>query len=485
MTDNSSSLENSVHSQVDEGDELRTCKTFEERLAKRGIFKKKLGSGATGIAFTVCTSGVTKNCKKRKYLRTLKVLKGNTPELEKSSKLDYKINRELNVKAGKYTPHVNRVESQIFCPYNRDLLKNQSRKLRHFFKSWSRKRKLTKESRMGLTVMELGDIDFLEFIRKKKMKSVREMKEMIFQVVYTLAVLQYHVPGFKHGDLKENNVVVYYRNKSPKGVVEYDFCGKKFKLNSRTPRMKLIDFDLSMTDENLNCKQPLPVGQYVFKSNKTKKKRRHNCDLEKSKFWRQSGLSTEYKPFYDLHYFLNTLLEYNTFPSFEYFTELSKMLPRKFIAHYLEDEIGFFYIISKWRLVIYPDPKTEDLYTPTELLLSGIFDDLMVPEAKVGTDVVESYSAGMDLREVLDRKRELLYNPDHEKFITEQMAKQKKKKKSSSGSSTKPVAGDSSAPTMSSGNETGESSPATGTTGTATTVTRVTRLGRLAKETSL
>ena len=106
------------------------------------------------------------------------------------------------------------------------------------------------------------------------------------------------------------------------------------------------------------------------------------------------------------------------------------MLPRKFIAHYLEDEIGFFYIISKWRLVIYPDPRTEDLYTPTELLLSGIFDDLMVPEAKAGTDVVESYSAGMDLREVLDRKRELLYNPDHEKFIREQMAKQKKKKKS-------------------------------------------------------
>ena len=33
--------------------------------------------------------------------------------------------------------------------------------------------------------------------------------------------------------------------------------------------------------------------------------------------------------------------------------------------------------IAQWRLVIYPDPKTEDLYTPTELLLSGIFDDLM------------------------------------------------------------------------------------------------------------
>ena len=40
MTDNSNSPENSVHSQVDEGDELRTCKTFEERLAKKGIFKK-------------------------------------------------------------------------------------------------------------------------------------------------------------------------------------------------------------------------------------------------------------------------------------------------------------------------------------------------------------------------------------------------------------------------------------------------------------
>ena len=480
MTDNLDSLENPHHSQVNEADELRTCKTFEERLAKKGIFKKKLGSGATGIAFTVCTSGVKKNCKKRKYLRTLKVLKGNTPELEKSSKLDYKINRELNVKAGKYTPHVNLVESQIFCPYNKDLLKNQSRKLRHFFKSWSRKRDLTKESRMGLTVMELGDLDFLEFVERGKMKSVREIKEMIFQVVYTLAVLQYHVPGFKHGDLKENNVVVYYRNKSPKGVVEYDFCGKKFKLNSRTPRMKLIDFDISMTDENLNCKQPLPVGQDVFTSNKTKKKRRHNCDLKKSKFWRQIGLTTEYKPFYDLHYFLNTLLEYNTFPSFEYFTELSKMLPRKFIADYLEDEIGFFDIISKCRLVKNPDPKTEDLYTPTELLLSGIFDDLMVPEAKAGSNVVETYSAGMDLGEVLTRKRELLYNPDHEKFIREQMAKQKKKRKSSSASSTKAVADESSAPTMSSGNETGET--AASTNASTKPLTRVTRL---AEETSV
>ena len=180
---------------------------------------------------------------------------------------------------------------------------------------------------------------------------------------------------------------------------------------------------------------------------------------------------------------MNTLLEYNTFPSFEYFPELSKMLPRKFIAHYLEDEKGFFDIISKWRLVIYPDPKTEDLYTPTELLLSGIFDDLMVPETKAGTDVVESYSAGMDLREVLDRKRELLYNPDHETFIREQMAKQKKKRKSISASSTKVVAGDGIAPTLNSGNETNASTISS--RATATSTKSVTRVTRLAKETSV
>ena len=133
-------------------------------------------------------------------------------------------------------------------------------------------------------------------------------------------------------------------------------------------------------------------------------------------------------------------------------------------------------------MVIYPDPITEDLYTPTELLLSVILDDLMVPEAKAGTDVVERYSSGMDLREVLDRKRELLYNPDHERFIREQMAKQKKNIKPSSGSYTKAVAGDSSAPTMSSSNETGETAASTSATRTATTTTRVTRLGRLAKD---
>jgi tRNA A-37 threonylcarbamoyl transferase component Bud32 len=402
--------------------ELRECKTFEERLAKKGIVRKKLGSGATGIAFSICNSDSKKLCKKRKHLRSMKILKGDTPELERASKLDFKINREINMKAQRFTPHVNRVESQIFCPFNKDILKNQPKKLRIFFKEWIRKRKLDTDSRMGLTVMELGDLDFLEFVRRGKMKSVREMKEMIFQVVYTLAVLQYHVPGFKHGDLKENNVVVYNRKNSPKGIVEYDFCGRKFRLNSKTPRMKIIDFDLAMTDENLNCKQPLPVGYETFKSNKTKKKKKHVCDPYKSKSWRSHGLTSEYKPFYDLHYFLNTLLEYNTMPTFEYYSELSKMLPVKFLTHDLLDERGEFDVISKWRLVIFPDPKTKNLYTPTELLLSGYFDDLAVPDKKAGKDIVESYEAGMDLNEVLKRKKELLYNPDHEKYIIDQLA---------------------------------------------------------------
>ena len=93
----------------------------------------------------------------------MKILKGDTPELERASKLDFKINREINMKAQRFTPHVNRVESQIFCPFNKDILKNQPKKLRTFFKEWIRKRKLDTDSRMGLTVMELGDLDFLEF----------------------------------------------------------------------------------------------------------------------------------------------------------------------------------------------------------------------------------------------------------------------------------------------------------------------------------
>ena len=109
-------------------------------------------------------------------------------------------------------------------------------------------------------------------------------------------------------------------------------------------------------------------------------------------------------------------------PTFEYYSELSKMLPVKFLTHDLLDERGEFDVISKWRLVIFPDPKTKNLYTPTELLLSGYFDDLAVPDKKAGKDIVESYEAGMDLNEVLKRKKELLYNPDHEKYIIDQLA---------------------------------------------------------------
>ncbi len=124
--------------------------------------------------------------------------------------------------------------------------------------------KLRKGYPITVTTMELGDYDFFDHV--SFVTNLKELKELMFQFVYTLPVVQFYLKGFKHGDLKEDNLLVYNRKNEVPGTIKYNILNKTYEIDNTTPHVKLIDFDFSATDKILNCRQP----QSYRKGNKSR-----------------------------------------------------------------------------------------------------------------------------------------------------------------------------------------------------------------------
>lgn len=62
--------------------------------------------------------------------------------------------------------------------------------------------------------------DLHEYIRKtvKKKKDTRFLKIILFQIIYTLAVIQQEYPSFRHNDLKLNNILVQKNTDRKKSI---------------------------------------------------------------------------------------------------------------------------------------------------------------------------------------------------------------------------------------------------------------------------
>lgn len=354
----------------------RECKTFKKKLEKRGVLIKKLGSGSTGITFSYCGAKPYCSLSNRKTVKLSRVSRHSKKKTQ--PEIDYEINREL-MKLLKYTPHINRVYSQIKCGFFQKLLENQSDELYKKYLEWSVKFKINEGDPIVITKMELGHYDLFDHARY--IRTLDELKEVLFQVVYTLAVIQYYNRGFKHGDLKEDNVLVYDRSSKPEGYLHYTILGKTYRLRNNGDRIKLIDFDFAASDKTSNCRQP-PVSDKLitadYKALECRKSIREDSRL--------IGLTSDYKPHYDLFYLLNRL-------SSVFFTEkrnpefnkfLSRLIPSEFQGQSVK--VDTREIVDDWRLVETDTKKIPGVQSPVEMLMSGVFDDLMV-ESKSGKPI--------------------------------------------------------------------------------------------------
>lgn len=132
--------------------------------------------------------------------------------------------------------------------------------------------------------------DLLDFIRKNYREfKAKHWKVFFFQLISTLAVIQSKFPGFRHNDLKANNILV-----QKVGITRstYTVNGFKYDVPGIGYRIKLWDFDFA-------CIPGIVENAKV------------------SADWTDEiNVKPVQNRYYDMHYFFNTLIKKGFFPQF-------------------------------------------------------------------------------------------------------------------------------------------------------------------------
>lgn len=202
---------------------------------------------------------------------------------------------------------------------NKNITLTKHQKLIVKIKNYVREKILLEEihRNLGILILEYCEYGNLEdFLLKNKTK-LEYIRNIIFQIVLTLSTLQYHIPGFKHNDLHDNNILIgkynfkdedkyikILKNSNTKNKTNYYIHYKIFEQDYYIPYLgycvKIFDFDLA-TSKN------------------------HNNNKLDKKLYKQNGITSKINPVFDNHLFLNISL--NDFIN-------NKNVPKKLIDFY-------------------------------------------------------------------------------------------------------------------------------------------------------
>jgi hypothetical protein len=100
-------------------------------------------------------------------------------------------------------------------------------------------------------LVEFSSIGSVRFWRSRKERTEDEWRVVLFQVAYTLAVLQRKIPGWRHNDAHQANFGVDRIANRPNNFYEYDYRGTKFWVPARGASVRLLDFDWVYAPEHL------------------------------------------------------------------------------------------------------------------------------------------------------------------------------------------------------------------------------------------
>jgi hypothetical protein len=193
--------------------------------------------------------------------------------------------------------------------------------------------------------------DLLDFIRKnyKEFQPIH-WKVFFFQVISVLAVIQSKFPGFRHNDLKANNILVH-KVKQRGTLFSYTVNRSKYIVPSIGYQIKLWDFDFA-------CIPGI---------------------VENSKVSAEWTDKINVKPvqnrYYDIHYFFNTLIKKGFFPQFmeesvipqEAKDFVNRVVPDKFKQGKYTSERGRIMIDTEYKIpdeILKKDPYFEEFRTP-------------------------------------------------------------------------------------------------------------------------
>jgi hypothetical protein len=164
-------------------------------------------------------------------------------------------------------------------------------------------------------------------------------KPLLFQIIHTLAVIQKEFPGFRHNNLTPENILIYKKKKNLSNNV-YEYDDKKWVIPD-------IDFDIKMTNFEKSC---IPKMYGIMNQRDT-----------------DVPYITEFNDYFDLHTFLNSLIEgnYKMSTNNSYCDQYTK----KFLNNIIPEE---FRGLKKGSYYLYQNVV---LFRPEDLLNDPYFDE--------------------------------------------------------------------------------------------------------------
>lgn len=189
-----------------------------------------------------------------------------------------------------------------------------------------------------------NDGDLLDYIRNnyKKLK-LKHWRAICFQFLSCLSIIQAKYPGFRHNDLKANNVLVHRIKKTEKNnKFLYKINGQKYIVPNIGFQIKLWDFDFACIPGIVD-----------------------NSKVEAE--WTDAiNIKPKRNRYYDVHYFFNTLTKKGFFNEF-YSKDVPKQI-HEFVERIIPDKFKRGDLVSERGRVL----SEEEYLTPDEILKNDI-----------------------------------------------------------------------------------------------------------------
>ena len=188
--------------------------------------------------------------------------------------------------------------------------------------------------------------DLLDYLRKNyKTMKVKHWQAIFFQMLSVLAIIHAKYPGFRHNDMKANNILIHN--------IDIDDTNKKYlyKINQQQYIVPNIGFQIKLWDFDFAC-----IPGVV-----------NNSKVE-AEWTNKINIKPEQNKYYDIHYFFSTLTRKGFFPEFYTEDEIPTKV-KEFVKRVIPPEYEVGKNVSDRGRILVDDEYT----TPDELLKTDIF----------------------------------------------------------------------------------------------------------------
>ena len=251
----------------------------QHHITKHGL--KLLGCGTNGCALQTC---IDKSCNTQIVVK-LGVIENMFDYSSENhpNKVEVKLYRMMNTfLLDNKSPHYTFFYGSFNCGMSTlDLIDNYSKRTKMKRKLIEQKFNASLKNNVQVMIVEKAETD-LDYYLKKYFITMDIWLNIIFQVCYMLVLTQYNCPGFRHNDLKPDNILVDKYIPVPNSFIKYIIFGKEYYLPDIGVRVKLWDLDFATMDSQKNDKVE-DSWSNVF------------------------GCNSEYNSIYDMHTLLNII----------------------------------------------------------------------------------------------------------------------------------------------------------------------------------